>query len=54
MLSIGYNMSNALKRPEFKEKFVETSEDLFKVIRERTPPPFFLLDVGLLIKKLVS
>lgn len=24
-------MNNSVKRPEFKEKFVEISEDLFKV-----------------------
>ncbi|KAI7895712.1 uncharacterized protein EV154DRAFT_494685 [Mucor mucedo] len=30
MLSSGFNMSNVVKRPEFKEKFVETSKDLFK------------------------
>lgn len=31
MLSSGFNMSNVVKRPELKEKFVETSKDLFKV-----------------------
>lgn len=35
MLSSGYHMSSTIKRLEFKEKFVEISEDLFKVIKKK-------------------